>query len=204
MKGLDHDISRSITHPTWGRTRPDDPEDKHCGWQFRSPGDPPLPKADGYGASPCDNALIPDPVYGAATVRDIYEKAGDQVGKYTTPLLWDKETRAIVSNESKVILRIFNSSFNGLAANPLLDLYPEGMAEEIQRLDNIVYPNINNSVYRCGFATTQVAYETAFMELFDALDYCESLLSTQRYLTGKCVTWIDLRLFMTLIRFDAV
>mmetsp|Transcript_142895 Transcript_142895/g.249267 ORF Transcript_142895/g.249267 Transcript_142895/m.249267 type:complete len:348 (-) Transcript_142895:308-1351(-) len=204
MKGLDHVISYSITHPTWARTRPDDPEDEHCGWQFRNPGDPPLPNTNGHGANQCDDALIPDPVFGASSVRDIYEKAGDLVGKYTTPLLFDKETGTIVSNESKVILRILNFSFNGLATNPLLNLFPEGQVEEIQRLDDIIYPNINNGVYRCGFATTQEAYEAAFTELFDALDYCEKLLSTQRYLTGKHVTWIDLRLFMTLIRFDAV
>ena len=204
MKGLDHAVTYSVTHPTWNRTNRDRPEAQHCGWICPSPGAPPVASSTGHGAFPCDAALLPDPVFGAATVREVYEKAGAADQKYTTPLLLDKKTGTIVSNESKVILKIFNSAYNGLATNPCLDLYPAGKADEIQSLDDLIYNNINNGVYRCGFATTQSAYETAFADLFGALDRCESILATRRYLTGDQPTWIDLRLFMTLIRFDAV
>lgn len=112
-----------------------------------------------------------------------------------------------MTNESTDILRIFNSAFNDLAKNPSVDLYPADLEEDSARLnDDIIYNHINNGVYRCGFAKTQAAYEDAVTGLFNALDQMEELLSKQRYLAGdgKRFCWIDLRLFMTLVRFDEV
>ena len=124
-------------------------------------------------------------------------------GRVTVPLLWDKQRQHIVSNESAEIIRMFNSAFDGLTGNTL-DLYPEALRDEIDRLNQRIYPAVNNGVYRAGFATTQAAYEEAFVELFDELDALEELLGSRRYLTGEYLTEADWRLFTSLIRFDAV
>ena len=124
-------------------------------------------------------------------------------GRVTVPLLWDKQRQCIVSNESAEIIRMFNSAFDGLTGNTL-DLYPETLRGEIDRLNKRVYPAVNNGVYRAGFATTQAAYDEAFVELFDELDALEQLLASRRYLAGEYLTEADWRLFTTLIRFDAV
>lgn len=205
-KGLEDVISVSIVHPTWQRTKPDDEEDKHCGWVFRKPGDAPLKNSFGFGSLECDDALIPDTVNNFKFVRDLYEKANDTVGKYSTPVLWDKKTSTIVNNESMEILRIFNDKFNKIAKNPTSNMYPDegGLKEKLEELNKIVYPNINNGVYRCGFAKTQEVYDQAIVELYDALDKVESMLQNQRYLGGDIFTWLDLRLFNTLVRFDEV
>lgn len=141
---------------------------------------------------------------GAKFVRDLYEAAKDTTGKYSVPVLWDKRENTIVNNESSDIIRMFNSSFNSIAKNPTLDLYPEGLRSSIDDVNEWVYPTINNGVYRCGFATQQGAYEAAFKELFSSLDRCEEILSKQRYVAGNALTEADIRLFMTLIRFDEV
>lgn len=203
MKGLDHVIGLSVTHPTWQRTRPNNPDDQHTGWAFVSPEDPPLSSSTGQGSFDCVDC-IPDTVNNAAFVRDLYEKSNDTTGKYSVPVLWDKKTGVIVNNESSEILRMFNTSFNHLAKNPDLDLYPEPLRPAIDEVNEWVYPAINNGVYRCGFATKQEPYEQAFRELFAALDRCEDILGRQRYIAGHVATEADIRLFMTLIRFDEV
>ncbi|MHA6493063.1 glutathione S-transferase family protein [Pseudomonas borbori] len=124
-------------------------------------------------------------------------------GRVTVPVLWDKQRQCIVSNESADIIRMFNSAFDELTGS-LVDLYPETLRSEIDRLNERVYPAINNGVYRAGFATTQQAYEEAFSELFEALDEMDGLLGERRYLAGEYLTEADWRLFTTLIRFDAV
>jgi putative glutathione S-transferase len=124
-------------------------------------------------------------------------------GRVTVPMLWDKQQQRIVSNESAEIIRMFNSAFDDIAGNDL-DLYPEALRGEIDELNARIYPAINNGVYRAGFATTQEAYEEAFGTLFDELDRLELLLGERRYLTGEHLTEADIRLFTTLIRFDAV
>ena len=124
-------------------------------------------------------------------------------GRVTVPVLWDKQTGGIVSNESSEIIRMFNDAFDGLSGNDL-DFYPEPLRERIDQLNERIYPAVNNGVYRAGFATTQEAYEEAFDELFDMLDELETLLDGQRYLAGHYLTEADIRLFTTLIRFDAV
>ena len=208
IKGLNDVISHSITHPTWQRTRPDNPDDSHCGWVFRKASDEPLSNSNSHGSFSCDELCgSGDQIEGCSSIRDLYELSEDTGGKYTTPVLWDKKLKKIVNNESTEILRIINKDFNELANNKslgLVDLYPEELEEEGNRLNDIIYPNINNGVYRCGFASSQAAYELAFKDLFDALDQMEELLSKQRYLCGSKFTWIDLRLFNTLIRFDEV
>jgi putative glutathione S-transferase len=127
----------------------------------------------------------------------------DYTGRVTVPVLWDKKLQRIVSNESSEIIRMFNSAFDDLTGNRL-DLYPEALRPEINQLNDRIYPAVNNGVYRAGFATSQGAYEEAFDEVFAELDALEKLLGEKRYLSGEYLTEADVRLFTTLIRFDAV
>lgn len=147
---------------------------------------------------------LSDPLYGCDYMYELYLKADKQYeGRVTVPVLWDKHTQTIVSNESSEIIRMFNTAFNHLTGNSD-DYYPEALREKIDALNEQVYHGINNGVYRAGFATTQTAYEEAFYSLFEALDTVETLLTQQRYLAGSQLTEADWRLFTTLIRFDAV
>lgn len=135
----------------------------------------------------------------------IYTQAqSDYTGRVTVPALWDKQENTIVSNESADILRMLNTEFDAFATKNLDDLYPEALRGQIEDINTFVYDNINNGVYKCGFATTQDAYEEAFDNLFNALDKVEAILSRQRYLVGEQMTEADWRLFTTLVRFDAV
>ncbi|MEG1040823.1 MAG: glutathione S-transferase family protein [Pseudomonas sp.] len=124
-------------------------------------------------------------------------------GRVTVPVLWDKQEKRIVNNESAEIIRIFNHAFDELTGNRL-DLYPEALRSQIDALNQRIYPAINNGVYRAGFATSQQAYEQAFDEVFAELDCLERHLNEHRYLAGEYLTEADWRLFTTLIRFDAV
>ena len=145
-----------------------------------------------------------DPVNGASLLREIYVKSDPLYsGRVTVPVLWDKNTGVIVSNESSEIIRMFNSAFDAWG-DETLDFHPESLHEEIDAINAPIYDNINNGVYRCGFATTQEAYEEAFDALFATLDEIEDRLSRQRYLAGDRLTEADLRLFPTLLRFDPV
>ncbi|WP_104403268.1 glutathione S-transferase family protein [Vibrio penaeicida] len=146
----------------------------------------------------------PEELFGFTRMHQVYTQAkNDYTGRVTVPVLWDKKTKTIVSNESSEIIRMFNSEFNTLTGNND-DYYPESLRKEIEKWNEFVYPNINNGVYRCGFATTQEAYEEAYDQLFDALDTVEEQLASQRYLAGSQITEADWRLFTTLVRFDAV
>ncbi|NWN46959.1 glutathione S-transferase family protein [Pseudomonas sp. MAFF 301514] len=127
----------------------------------------------------------------------------DYTGRVTVPVLWDKKLKRIVSNESAEIIRMFNSAFNDLTGNTL-DFYPEPLRTTIDALNERIYPAVNNGVYRAGFATSQQAYESAFDDVFAELDHLEQHLSDHRYLAGEYLTEADVRLFTTLIRFDAV
>lgn len=151
-----------------------------------------------------DEGSTGDAVNGKSKLSEIYVKADAKyTGRVTVPVLWDKKTGTIVSNESSEIIRMLNAAFDAFT-NVHTDFYPEALRAEIDRINDLVYPNINNGVYRAGFATSQAAYETAFRNLFDTLDEMEQILSTRRYLTGSAITEADWRLFCTLIRFDAV
>ncbi|MCX2545612.1 glutathione S-transferase family protein [Pseudomonas sp. COW5] len=127
----------------------------------------------------------------------------DYTGRVTVPVLWDKKLKRIVSNESAEIIRMFNSAFDDLTDNDL-DFYPAPLRSEIDALNERIYPAVNNGVYRAGFATSQQAYEEAFDDVFAELDHLEQVLGANRYLTGEYLTEADVRLFTTLIRFDAV
>lgn len=145
-----------------------------------------------------------DPLYDLDFLYQLYLKADPNYeGRVTVPVLWDKKTDSIVSNESSEIISMFNSAFNRLTSNRI-DFYPTALRENIDQLNQRIYSAINNGVYRAGFATTQLAYEEAYNQLFSALDWVEELLSRQRYLAGNQLTEADWRLFTTLIRFDAV
>jgi putative glutathione S-transferase len=175
LKGLEEVISMTVV----------DPVRDDRGWRF--------------------TAEEPDPINGFEFLEQAYLLTDpDFEGRVTVPVLWDRETNRAVNNESSEIIRMLNSEFDEFAGNPDLDLYPEVLRDEIDRLNDRIYPEINNGVYRCGFATTQEAYEKAFVELFEALDWLEGLLGANRYLTGSAITEADWRLFVTLIRFDAV
>ena len=148
--------------------------------------------------------VIADNINQAGCLHEIYTLAQpDYSGRATVPVLWDKKKRTIVSNESADIIRMLNSAFDDVGAGTA-DYYPEDLRSEIDSLNEFIYPNINNGVYRAGFATTQDAYEEAVGELFYALDVLDDRLGTKRYLTGERITEADWRLFTTLVRFDPV
>jgi putative glutathione S-transferase len=147
----------------------------------------------------------PDPVNGFEYLAEAYLLSDPGFdGRVTVPLLWDRQENTAVNNESSEVIRMLNSAFNQWAADPELDFYPEPLREEIDAINERVYASINNGVYRCGFASTQWAYEEAFIELFEALDWVDDLLAGRRYLTGDHLTEADWRLFVTLVRFDPV
>ncbi|MBX8784184.1 glutathione S-transferase family protein [Ochrobactrum sp. GRS2] len=150
------------------------------------------------------DGATPDHLYGAKRLYEIYTRADPNYsGRVTVPVLWDKQQQTIVSNESAEIIRMLNTAFNEFG-DASLDFYPEDLRAEIDAMNEFVYPNINNGVYRAGFATSQDAYEEAYSNVFDALDRIETILGKQRYLTGSRLTEADWRLFTTLIRFDPV
>ncbi|HEY3325654.1 MAG TPA: glutathione S-transferase family protein [Novimethylophilus sp.] len=160
----------------------------------------PVMAGQGWAFSPA----LPDHANGFAHLHQLYTAVrADYSGRVTVPVLWDTATRTIVSNESADIVRMLNSAFNayGVAA---LDLYPQALRAKIDRINAFVYENINNGVYRCGFATSQPSYERAFRRLFHALDWVEARLAGQPYLVSNIPTEADWRLFTTLVRFDAV
>ncbi|MFV1873101.1 MAG: glutathione S-transferase family protein [Oleiphilus sp.] len=147
---------------------------------------------------------LKDDPYDLDFLYQLYLKAdADYEGRVTVPVLWDKKTETIVSNESADIIRMLNSAFNELTGNHD-DYYPETKRKEIEALNDRIYHTVNNGVYRAGFATKQAAYEQAFLELFDSLNWLEGILTKQTYLCGDRLTEADWRLFTTLIRFDAV
>ena len=177
LKGLEQMISISVVH--WYMA-----ED---GWTFD-----------------VGDGVVPDTVNAVKLMHEIYTKAmPDYSERVTVPVLWDKQTKTIVSNESSEIIRMFNTAFDAVGAK-VGDYYPPDLRSEIDSLNERIYTTVNNGVYRCGFATTQEAYEQAITPLFDTLDWLEDRLRAKRYLTGDQITEADWRLFTTLIRFDVV
>lgn len=148
--------------------------------------------------------VVEDSVNQCTHLRDIYTLADPHyTGRVTVPVLWDKQRQTIVSNESADIIRMLNQAFDGAGAKPG-DYYPAAKQQEIDDLNALIYDNVNNGVYKAGFATTQAAYEEAVGQLFVVLDELDQRLAQQRYLVGNAITEADWRLFTTLIRFDAV
>ena len=150
------------------------------------------------------DGMIPDPLNNAHYLHQVYAAAKpDYSGRVTVPVLWDKQTKTIVSNESSEIIRMMNSAFDQVGASGP-DYYPAQLRREIDVVNDLVYHKINNGVYKAGFATTQAAYDGAVYPLFEALDLIDHRLAAQRYLTGDTMTEADIRLVTTLLRFDIV
>jgi putative glutathione S-transferase len=146
-----------------------------------------------------------DGLNGFTFLEEAYERTDPSFdGRVSVPVLWDRVRGRIVNNESADIIRMFNSEFDAVAEHPELDLYPEDLRPEIDRINERVYAEVNNGVYRAGFARSQAAYDDAFRKLFDALAWLEELLGERRYLAGDRITEADWRLFTTLARFDAI
>jgi putative glutathione S-transferase len=174
LRGLEDAISLSVVDPDMGKD----------GWVFSDEPD-----------------CIPDTVNGFTHLHQVYTAADPACsGRVTVPVLWDKERRTIVSNESSEIIIMLLQ----FPSESQTDLYPEHLRAEIEEINEFVYGNINDGVYKCGFATSQEAYEAAYDNLFSALDTIEARLAEKRYLVGSSFTLADIRLFTTLIRFDAV
>jgi len=160
--------------------------------------------SDGWTFATDDAGATGDRQFGLPFVRDIYLRANPNIsGRVTVPILWDKQQNTIVSNESSEIIRMFNSAFNGLTGNDL-DFYPPALQADIEPINGRIYDTFNNGVYRCGFSTTQAAYNAAVVPLFETLDWLEDHLASNRYLMGHQLTEADWRLFPTLARFDSV
>lgn len=177
LKGLEDYIDVSIVDPLMLEN----------GWEFKN-----------------RNGGTDDPVNGADYLWQVYTKADpNYTGRVTVPVLWDKKRQTIVSNESAEIIRMFNRAFDGITGNSL-DFYPEVLHDGIDEVNALVYDNVNNGVYKSGFATTQDAYEEHVTKLFGTLDTLEDRLSGKRYLMGEALTEADWRLFTTLVRFDPV
>jgi len=178
LKGLESAVTVDVVHYHLGSE----------GWVF----DPTVPRA------------TPDTVNGMRRLYEVYRAANPHyTGRVSVPVLWDKKRSTIVNNESSEIIRMLNSAFDGVGASKG-DYYPQALRADIDAINDAVYANINNGVYRCGFATSQEAYEEAFHELFDTLDKMEGRLAKGRFLCGNAITEADWRLFTTLVRFDVV
>ncbi|CAH0341461.1 glutathione S-transferase family protein [Rhizobium sp. CECT 9324] len=163
----------------------------------------PLMLSNGWEFHDRDGATV-DHLFGSDFLWQVYTRADTKFsGRVTVPVLWDKQTNTIVSNESADIIRMFNSAFDHLTGSTL-DLHPSDLHVEIDTVNARVYDNVNNGVYKSGFATTQEAYESAVHPLFETLDWLEQRLTGQRYLFGNRMTEADWRLFTTLVRFDPV
>ncbi|MGE3318305.1 MAG: glutathione S-transferase family protein [Candidatus Berkiella sp.] len=177
LKNLTDHVSMSLVHPRM----------LSRGWEF-IPTHPSFRDPLNYCRSLYEVYLLTDPFF---------------TGRVTVPVLWDKKQHEIVNNESSEIIRMFNEAFSSVATCDT-DYYPIALRPQIDAINDVVYQNINNGVYRCGFATSQEAYDKAFDSLFSALDEIEKRLSNQRYLVGDTLTEADWRLFTTLVRFDLV
>jgi glutathionyl-hydroquinone reductase len=178
LKGLENALPISVVDPFMGKD----------GWTF----------TDGPGC-------VPDSVSNAKHLYEIYLRADPKfTGRVTVPILWDKATNTIVNNESSEIIRMMNDAFDPLSTRPLADLYPEALRPEIDAINARIYDTVNNGVYKSGFAVKQSAYEEAVLALFETLDALESRLQKSAFLVGDSLTEADVRLYTTLVRFDAV
>lgn len=162
-----------------------------------------LMREDGWTFTP-GPGVIPDDLNNASFMHQIYTAAQpDYSGRVTVPVLWDKQRRTIVNNESSEIIRMLTTAFDAVGGRPG-DYYPADLRAEIDAVNARVYDGFNNGVYKAGFATSQAAYDEAVVGVFETLDWLEERLSRQRYLLGERMTEADIRLFTTLVRFDEV
>ena len=188
IKGLEDAIRVAVVAPVWQRTKPS--TDNHKGWVFDD-------SVEGATA---------DPIFGAKTMREVYEKSkgGETAARFTVPVLFDTKSGRIVSNESSEIIRMLNTEFNAFAKHPEIDLYPTEHRAEIDAMNAEIYAAINDGVYKCGFAEQQAPYDEASAALFAALEKYDALLATRRFLVGSVITEADIRFVQTLLRFDEV
>lgn len=190
IKGISRDVvSVSVVGRRFEPTKPGVAGDTHTGWVFKTAEE--------------EDGCIPDP-RGRATARAIYEETGAATSRFTVPILFDLETDTIVSNESSEIIEMLNSQFNPWATRAAIDLSPPTSLAAQDSVNEWIYHDINNGVYKAGFARSQEAYTAAATTLFAALDKAEGILAGQRFLAGEELTLADIRLFVTLIRFDPV
>jgi putative glutathione S-transferase len=183
LKGLEEIIPVSVVSPRMGAD----------GWPFAN--------VDKFSDADVD------PLYNSEHIRDLYFKADPNYsGRFTVPVLWDKKNHTVVNNESSEIIRIFNTAFNDIIPKDRaeIDIYPQGLRAEIDSINEWVYDTVNNGVYKAGFARTQEAYQKAVVPLFDSLDRLEKILTGKDYLAGGVLTEADIRLWVTIIRFDPV
>ncbi|KAL4079572.1 glutathione S-transferase [Scleroderma citrinum] len=183
LKGLEDIIPVTVVSPRMGEN----------GWPFAN--------ADAFPGADVD------PVYNSQHIKDLYFKADPNFsGRFTVPVLWDKKQHTVVNNESSEIIRIFNTAFNDLLPpeKAAVDIYPEELRQEIDELNSWVYDTVNNGVYKAGFAVSQEAYEKAVYPVFESLDRLEEMLKGKDYLIGDRLTEADIRLFVTIVRFDPV
>lgn len=193
LKGLSDAISVAVVHPVWGVV---DAETGRKSWVFGN---------ETIGTV-VDGINVTDINYNKASLREIYELHNPAyVGRYTVPLLFDKQTQSIVNNESSEILEIFQSEFDSIAQNPDFTIWPASVSRDaINDANTKMYNSWNNGVYRAGFAQAQGAYEEGVTAVFDHLDYMEELLSTRRFICGDVFTESDIRFLVTALRFDSV
>ncbi|KAI8807978.1 glutathione S-transferase [Cladochytrium replicatum] len=181
LKGLEDIISVSVVDPLMGPN----------GWHFSEASETP--------------GAIPDICNGFKYIREVYFKAEPEYsGRFTVPVLWDKKNNTIVNNESSEIIRFFNNQFDVWSSNPGVTYYPENLRSQIDELNTWIYDQINNGVYKAGFASKQEPYEAAYNLVFDGLAKVEAILAKNKFLVGETLTEADVRLFTTIVRFDPV
>lgn len=205
FKGLQDCIEVFIVHPTWQRTKPEVDGDEHVGWVFSSEDEKIISIGGGRSLNAKEHGfdVKSDPRF--KSIRELYEfGAPDYDAPPVVPVLFDKKTNMIVNNESSQIIVMLNSNFNEFARHPEVELNPKHLQEKRNKIDDWVYNQFNNGVYRTGFAKKQEAYEKAHAEVYDALAKMNTILGENRYLTGDVFTLTDIRAFMTIIRFDEV
>lgn len=198
LKGLEDTIGVTSLYVTW-KERSCDSNTGKRDWVFA-------------GEGTHDNLLKdkpvswgePDPLLNSMSLKDLYEAANDTTGEYTIPLLWDKKHNTIVSNNTFDIIRMMNSEFNSLCKAPELDLYPKNNRNAIDAVNEWIYPNLNNGVFRCGSSKTQEEYDQAIDDLTESFDRVGFILQRNRFLAGSSFSEADLRLFVTMLRFDEI
>lgn len=193
LKGLEKAIDVHVVHPVWGEVIEGEPTKS---WVFGKV----------HGEKEFGGVRVEDGEYGSRALWHLY-RLGDPnyEGKTTVPVLWDKQDKKIVNNESSEIIRMLNSAFNKVAESPEIDLFPEALSQEIQEVDERMYESYNNGVYRAGFARTQEAHQAGATAVFEYLEWAEARLADGRkYLLGDTLTESDVRMFVTTVRFDPV
>ena len=189
-------------HPTWQRTRPNSETDKHKGWAFydSDSGSKGLKSTSGYGTFHVDRCSKDPNEINAVYIRDLYEASNDSLGKYTVPIMFDKKRQTIVNNESSEIIRMLSTEFDEWSSGPFknYNFCPQDLLADIDKMNDFIYGNINDGVYKCGFAQSQKAYDEACTALYCALDRVEEILSKNRLVYVTYFTFAYISCFFSL------